>query len=48
MSGEASLMTISGEINQKSPGGEEEEEIAPPEDIKDEPKEVKVRVRGKK
>jgi len=42
MSGEASLMTISGEINQKSPGGDEEEEIAPPEDIKDEPKEVKT------
>jgi len=37
-------MTISGEINQKSPGGDEEEEIAPPEDIKDEPKEVKIAV----
>ena len=41
MSGETSLMTLSGEM-QKSPVGEEEEEIAPPEDIKEEPKEPKV------
>ena len=36
MTGEASFVTLSGESKEKSPIGEEEEEIAPPADIKDE------------
>jgi len=41
MTGEASFVTLSGESKEKSPIGEEEEEIAPPADIKDEKKDEK-------